>query len=97
MDRALSEEEIKKNFKAIGKVYEEEDSEFLSEIDKVKRIKMKKIRDEFMAVVYKRRDLFEKSKSIRDALYLESEPVYVEVDVVREEIISTFDEIISTE
>jgi len=96
LDRA-TEEEIKKNFKSIQKVYDEEDSEFLSEIDKGKRAARKKIRDNFMAVVNNRRDLWEKSKPIRDTLYIEPEPVFVEVDVIREEIINTFEEIISTE
>jgi len=50
-----------------------------------------------MSVVNKRRELWEKSKPIRDSLYIEPEPIYVEVDVVREEIINTFEEIISTE
>lgn len=97
MERAVEEEDIKKNFKAIGKIYEEEDSEFLSEIDKGKRAARKKVRDEFMAVVNRRRELWEQSKPVRDTLYIEPEPVYVEVDVVREEIINTFEEIISTE
>lgn len=97
MDKPSEEEDIKKNFKAIGKIYEEEDSEFLSEIDKGKRAIRKKIRDEFMAIVNRRRDMWNKSKPVRDNLYVEPEAIYVEVDVVREEIINTFEEIISTE
>ncbi len=50
-----------------------------------------------MSVINKRREIWEKSKPTRDILYIESEPVYIEVDVVREEIMNTFEEIISTE
>jgi hypothetical protein len=55
------------------------------------------MREEFMAVVNKRREAWENSKELRESLYVEPEPIYVEVDIVREEIINTFEEIISTE
>jgi len=69
----------------------------LSEIDKVKRAARKKVRDEFMSIVNRRREEWEKNKPVRDTLYVEPDYVLVEVDVIREEIINTFEEIISTE
>mgnify|MGYP000973774644 CR=1 FL=1 len=97
INKGTEESDINKNFKEISKIYDEEDSEFLSENDKIKRAARKKIRDAFMTVVDKRRQKWDENKSIRDSLYKEPEAVYVEVDVVREEIINTFEEIISTE
>ena len=97
INRGTEESDINKQFKEISKVYDEEDSEFLSEHDKIKRAARKKIRDSFMNVVENRRKNWENNKSLRESLYKETEAVYVEVDVVREEIINTFEEIISTE
>lgn len=97
INKATEETDINKKFKEISKIYDEEDSEFLSENDKIKRAARKKIRDSFMNVVDKRRKQWDENKSMREKLYTEPEAVYVEVDVVREEIINTFEEIISTE
>lgn len=97
INKGTEESDINKKFKEISKIYDEEDSEFLSENDKIKRAARKKIRDSFMSVVEKRRKTWEDNKTLRDSLYKEPEAVYVEVDVVREEIINTFEEILSTE
>lgn len=48
-----------------------------------------------MVIINKRRDVWNESKPIRDSLYIEPEPIYIEVDVVREEIMNTFEEIIA--
>ena len=97
INKGVEESDINKKFKEISKIYEEEDSEFLSENDKIKRAARKKIRDRFMNVVDKRRKIWDDNKSTRDILYIEPEAVYIEVDIVREEIINTFEEMISTE
>ena len=97
INKGTEESDINKKFKEISKIYDEEDSEFLSENDKIKRIARKKVKDAFMVVIEKRRQNWEDNKVLRDSLYKENEQVYVEVDVVREEIINTFEEIISTE
>jgi uncharacterized protein YdiU (UPF0061 family) len=97
LDRQAEEEDIKKNFKNISKLYEEEDSQFLSAIDQLKRAERKKIREMFMATVNRRREAFEADKDQRERLVPVVQPVIVEHEFIIEEIIHTQEEIISTD
>ncbi len=81
----------------MSKIYEEEDSEFLSAIEKQKRAEQKKVREAFMAIINRRRNLWNERKEQREKLYKETEEVLVEVECIREEILQTFEEIIKTD
>ena len=69
INKGTEESDINKKFKEISKIYDEEDSEFLSENDKIKRAARKKVRDAFMVVVNKRRNVWEENKSLRELEY----------------------------
>ena len=97
MEKNLEEADIKKNFKNIFKLYEEEDSQFLSAIEQFKRHERKQIRDRFMGVINKRREVWKETKEEREKLHREPEPVYVEHEFTLEEILQTVEEIISTD
>ncbi len=97
LDRQAEEEDVKKNFKNISKLYEEEDSQFLSAIDQIKRAERKRIREMFMATVNKRREAYEADKDQRERLVPPVTPVIVEHEFIIEEIIHTQEEIISTD
>lgn len=97
LDRQAEEEDIKKNFKNISKLYEEEDSQFLSAIDQIKRAERKRIREMFMATVNRRREAYEGDKDQRERLVPTVQPVIVEHEFIIEEIIHTQEEIISTD
>lgn len=56
LDRNIENENIIKNFAEISKLYDEEDSEFLSVIEKEKRLIEKATREKFMSVVKKRKN-----------------------------------------
>ncbi len=97
LDKNVEDEDIKKNFKNIGKLYEEEDSEFLSAIDKLKRAERKKIRENFMSTLNRRRATWDSMKTEREKLVPYVEPVIVEHEFVIEEIIHTTEEILNTD
>ena len=97
LQRVIEEEDIKRNFKNLSKIYEEEDSEFLSAIEKQRRAEQKKIRESFMAIVNRRRSLWNDRKEERENLYKEPEEELVEVECIREEILQTFEEIIKSD
>jgi uncharacterized protein YbaP (TraB family) len=96
LERATEEEDIKKNIKSISKVYEEEDSEFLSAIEKQKRAENKRSRELFMSYVNKRRQQWEDKKDVREKLYKEKEEIIVEIEYVREEILHTTEEFLKS-
>jgi hypothetical protein len=93
LDKAAEEEDIKKNMKSLFKVYEEEDSEFLSAIEKQKRAERKKAEELFRGYINQRRRLWEVRKEEREKLYKEPEEVIVEIEYVREEILHTVEEL----
>jgi hypothetical protein len=97
LNKAAEEEDIKKNFKSIARVFEEEDSEFLSVIEKQKREEMKKIRERFMNVVNRRREQWEASKEDRDKLYIEPKEELVEAEYISEEILQTVEEVLKSD
>jgi uncharacterized protein with WD repeat len=90
----IEEDEIRKNMKNLSKVYEEEDSEFLSAIEKLRRAEKKKAKELFMGYVDKRRQLWEERREEREKLYKEPEEVIVEIEYVREEILHTVEELV---
>jgi len=95
LDRNVEDEDIKKNFKKIAKFYEEEDSQFLSAIDQLRRAERKKIRDIFMNTVNRRRAAWDELKSEREKLVPESEVVIVEHEFIIEEILHTNEEVLA--
>lgn len=95
LDRNSEEEDIKKNFKNISKLYEEEDSQFLSAIEQIRRAERKRIRENFMATVNRRRQIWDDLKAEREALRPEIEPVIVEHEFIIEEIIHTHEEMLN--
>ena len=97
LDRNAEEDDIKKNFKNISKLYEEEDSQFLSAIDQVKRAERRKIREGFMTTINRRRAAWEATKAERDQLVPPAETVIVEHEFIIEEIIHTQEELINTD
>jgi hypothetical protein len=97
LERNAEEDDIKKNLKTISKVYEEEDSQFLSAIDKIKRAERKKIRDNFMATINRRRQIWADLKSERDVLIPEVETKIVEHEFIIEEILHTQEEVLNAD
>ena len=83
------EEIINKNFKEINKIYEEEDSQFLSKIDQEKRKEKQIIKDAFMKVIEERRKHWESLEPEREKIYKEPEEVFSEIEYFREEILTT--------
>lgn len=97
LDKNVEEEDIKKNYKTISKYFEEEDAEFLSSIEKQKRAEQKKVRDRFMEVINKRREIFNQRKEEREKLFKETVEAEVEVEFIREEILQTTEEVLNSE
>jgi hypothetical protein len=97
LDRGQEEEDIKKNFKNISKVYDEEDSQFLSAIEQLRRSERKKIRENFMVTINRRREKWEGAKDERVKLIPEVVPEIVEHEFILEEIIHIHEEIIRTD
>ncbi len=97
LDKNAEEEDIKKNFKQIQKLYEEDDSQFLSAIEQLKRNERKKIRETFMSTINRRRSLWESQKEEREKLVPSVESVIVEHEFIIEEILNTHEEIINTD
>ncbi len=97
MDRISQEDDIKKNFKKISGLYEEEDSQFLSAIEQVKRAERKKIKERFMSTIDRRRKIWESDAEERKKLMPEVERVIVEQEFISEEILHTQEELVNTD
>ena len=69
LDKNKEYENIIKNFNSISKNYDEEDSEFLSIIDKEKRAEAKKRINKFMNVINKRKKQFHKKEEKKEEKY----------------------------
>lgn len=89
LDRASEEEDINKNIKSVFKTYDEEDAEFLSEIDKVNRTQAKMMKNAFMSVIMKRRKAWEENSEEREKMHKVTPPVYLEHEFYIEEILKT--------
>jgi hypothetical protein len=97
LDKGSEEADIKKNYKNVCRIFEEEDSQFLSAIEQQNRQLRKQVRERFMNVVNRRRDTWKIRQEERDSLYKEQEPVFIEHEFTLEEIIHTSEEIILSE
>ena len=69
LDKNKEYENITKNFNSISKIYDEEDSEFLSIIEKEKRAEAKKRTNKFMNVINKRKKMFHKKEEKKEEKY----------------------------
>ena len=58
VDKNIEYPDIIKNLKEISKLYDEEDSEFLSEIDKIKRSEEKRRKEKLMDIIKKRQNIY---------------------------------------
>lgn len=58
VDKNIEYPDITKNLKEISKLYDEEDSEFLSEIDKIKRSEEKRRKEKLMDIIKKRQNIY---------------------------------------
>jgi hypothetical protein len=97
LDKNVEEDNIKKQFKTISRVYEDEDAEFLSAVEQQKRSEKKAVRDKFMSYVKKRRVLWEERKEEREKLYKEPEEEYTDIDYVKEDILKVNEQIVKTD
>ncbi len=97
LEKSHEEEDIKKNFNTIAKIYDEEDSQFLSAIEQLRRNERKRIRENFMTTVNRRRNKWEQEKEDRFRLVPHVEPEIVEHEFIVEEIIHMHEEIIRTD
>ena len=97
LERAQEEEDIKKNFKTISKVYDEEDSQFLSAIEQFRRNERKKIKESFMGTLNRRRTKWEELKEERLRLVPHVEPEIIEHEFILEEIIHMQEDVLRSD
>ena len=77
IDKNEEYEKIEANMTQVKKQYDEEDAEFLSEIDKAKRLEDKKRREKFMSVADKRRKAWEEEAKKRNELLKEEKKIEI--------------------
>ena len=77
LDKNEEYEKIEANMTQVKKQYDEEDAEFLSEIDKAKRLEDKKRREKFMSVADKRRKAWEEEAKKRNELLKEEKKIEI--------------------
>ena len=75
LDKNEEYEKISSNMTQVKKQYDEEDAEFLSEIDKIKRLEEKRRREKFMKVAERRRKVWNEEEKKRQELDKEEKKI----------------------
>lgn len=97
LDHIKETNDIVKDMKNITRKYEDVDVQFLSKIEMEIYAAKKKVRDGFMSIINKRRELWDKQNEERNKIKPKKTPKMVEAEYYREEIIRSTEEIIKSE
>ena len=90
VDKYVEFQDITKNLNEISKQYDEEDSEYLSEIDKKKRIEEKKRREKFMEIIRKRQSEYNKfNKEVKNEEKKVENEFWIEEILKSEEVLES--------